>query len=138
MSDALKLCKHCGHIKLEHISITTNSGVVRSCCLKSGCSACPGFERDPEPEVKPTMFSVRIDKTEAGYKFKVEPMPWCLELIALDSTPGVIAFVEAPNPGAACQRAWEKGQRELASLGGLPPSTPEQLLELLGDKNDES
>lgn len=83
------------------------------------------------------MFSVRIDKTDDGHAFKVEPMPWGLELVALDSTPGVIAFVEAANPGAACQRAWEKGQRELASLGGLPANPPSKLLELLGDKKPE-
>jgi hypothetical protein len=83
------------------------------------------------------MFAVRIDKDGAKYTFKVEPMEWCFELIALDSTPGVIAFVEAPDPGAAAARAWEKGQRELASLGGLPPSSPEKLLELLGDKKPE-
>jgi hypothetical protein len=80
------------------------------------------------------MFSVRIDKDGDKYTFQVEPMPFGPELIALDSTPGVIAFVEAPDPGSACRRAWEKGQRELASLGGLSPSPPEKLLELLGDK----
>ena len=82
------------------------------------------------------MFAVRIDRTAEGYAFKVESMDWCQELIALDSAPGVIAFVEAPNPGAAAARAWEKGERELASLGGLPPSSPEQQLKTLGDKNE--
>lgn len=83
---------------------------------------------------EPVMFAVRIDKKGPRYLFSVEPMNRCPELIMLDSTPGIIAFVEAPDPGSACRRAWEKGQRELASLGGLPPSTPEKLLELLGDK----
>lgn len=85
------------------------------------------------------MFSVRIDRGQEGkYTFVVEPMPYSKhELIALDATPGVIAFVHAPDPGSACARAWEKGERELASLGGLPPSPPEKLLELLGDKKPE-
>lgn len=80
------------------------------------------------------MFAVRIDKVGEGYVFKAEAMDLCAELIALDSAPGVIAFVEAPDPGTACKLAWERGQRELASLGGLPPSPPGKLLELLGDK----
>ena len=85
------------------------------------------------------MFSVRIDKNgdEGGYLFKVLPMPYGPELVALDSTPGLIVFVEAPDPGAAAARAWEKGQCELASLTGLPPSPPEKLLEHVGDKKAE-
>lgn len=85
------------------------------------------------------MFSVRIDKEgdEGAYLFKVAPMPYGPELLALDSTLGLIAFVEAPDPGAAAARAWEKGQLELASLTGLPPSPPEKLLEALGDKKPE-
>lgn len=85
------------------------------------------------------MFSVRIDKAGDGYVFKVEPMPLGAELVALDSTPGVIAFVEAASPGAACQRAWEKGQRELnLNLLGVRPAEPSSKLpELLGDKKGE-
>lgn len=83
------------------------------------------------------MWALRIDRVASTgkYIFSVGPVKYTEhELIALDSAPGVIAFVHAPDPGAACARAWEKGQRELASLGGLPPSPPEKLLELLGDK----
>jgi hypothetical protein len=69
------------------------------------------------------MFSVRIDKNdeaEGGYIFKVAPMENGPELIALDSTPGIIAFVEAANPGEAAQRAWDKGFRELFAARRLP------------------
>lgn len=129
------LCKHCPHTSAAHFTFEPKP------CLEPGCR-CRGFEsREAGP--MPTMFSVRIDKVERDseddtlYHFQVSTMPWCPELIALDSTPGVIAFVEAPDPGAAAARAWEKGQRELASLRGLPPSSPEKLLELLGDKKPE-
>lgn len=133
MSDnAMKKCVHCSCIKIAHLQTEK-----RSYCLAVGCKNCPGFEAEPEPEVKPPMFAVRIDRTDAGYTFKTESIPHGIEMIALDSTPGVIAFVEAPNPGAACALAWERGQRELASLGGLSPSPPEKLLELLGDKKPD-
>lgn len=67
------------------------------------------------------MFSVRIEKKGEGYAFSVEQMPYSKdELVALDSSPAVIAFVHAPSPGAAAQRAWEKGQRELEELANVP------------------
>ena len=116
------VCKACGHEDTRHLP-------MGGACLSSGCmcSECESIESS-------MMFAVRIDKKDEMFLFQVTPMEMGPELIALDSTPGVIAFVEAPNPGAACQRAWEKGQRELASLGGLPPSSPKKLPELLGDK----
>ena len=52
------------------------------------------------------MFSVRIDKDGDGYMFKVQPIEPGLEMVALDSTPGIIAMVQAATPGIACQRAW--------------------------------
>ncbi len=52
------------------------------------------------------MYSVRIDKDGEGYVFKVQPMDGVFEMVALDSTPGVIAMVHGSNPGHACQRAW--------------------------------
>ena len=52
------------------------------------------------------MYSVRIDKDGDGYVFKVQPIERGIEMIALDSTPGVIAFIEAEDPGRACQSAW--------------------------------
>ncbi len=115
----LTTCKNkdCGHFKLDHF--TLNERV----CLVSGCR-CRRFEEDdaPAPKPKPPMFAVRIDKEGDGYVFKVEPIPHDLELLALDSAPGFTAIVEAPNPGVAVQLAWERGQRELSSLGGLPPN----------------
>lgn len=118
----MNLCRNCPHEESRHLP-------SEGPCLASGClcDGCVPFEYKG-------MFAVRIDKTTEGYAFKVEPTQPCLELVALDSAPGVIAFVEAPDPGTACRLAWERGQRELASLGGLPPSSPEKLLELLGDK----
>ena len=80
------------------------------------------------------MYSVRIDRAGEKYTFQVEAMPWCPELVALDSAPGIIAFVEAPSPGAAAWRAWEKALKDLAHLDKQEPQPPEKLLELLGDK----
>lgn len=70
------------------------------------------------------MYAVRIDYTpdehEPRYVFAVKgPTAGVLELVALDSTPGVIAFVRAPNPGAAAARAWEIGKAELEALTAL-------------------
>ncbi len=118
----MNLCRTCQHEELRHLP--GNGPCLATGCL---CDKCIPFEYKG-------MFAVRIDKTAEGYAFKVEPMEPCAELIALDSAPGVIAFVEAPDPGTACKLAWERGQRELASLGGLPPSPVGKLLELLGDK----
>lgn len=116
-------CAECSHEASRHLT-------GQYSCLVPGC-LCMQYEESSGL----SMYSVRIDKDGEKYIFTVESMPFSKnELVALDSTPGVIAFVHAPNPGAGAQRAWEKGQRELASLGGLPPSSPEKLLELLGDK----
>jgi hypothetical protein len=52
------------------------------------------------------MFSVRIDKDRDAYVFRVEPSFRGFEMVALDATPGVIAFVEADDPGQAAARAW--------------------------------
>lgn len=122
------ICKTCKHPASSHFSLG------EQVCLNPGCF-CRKYE--PVEEVLPTMFAVRIDKNGESYTFKVEPMAYGPELVALDSAPGVIAFVEAPDPGAAALRAWEKGYRELASLNGLPASSPEELLQLLGDKKPE-
>lgn len=68
------------------------------------------------------MFSVRIDRDGEAYVFRVEPHTGSLEMIAIDSTPGIIAFVLADNPGAAAKSAWTKGEIEgqaLAKLGGM-------------------
>ena len=56
------------------------------------------------------MYSVRIDKDGEGYVFKVQPLEGStLEMVALDSAPGIIAVVEANGPGHACQRArWDR------------------------------
>lgn len=132
MSDALKKCKSCGCAKIAHLTIGKKMP-----CLTSGCS-CLAFELDETLDVnKPPMFSVRIDKTPEGYNFKVASMPHGFEMIALDSTPGVIAFVEAPDPGAACTRTWEKGQQELAAMDGPAPEPGEHIFKLLGDKKTE-
>lgn len=80
------------------------------------------------------MYAVRIDRAGEKYIFQIELIPWCHELMALDSTPGIIALVEAPNPGAAAARAWEKALKDLAHLDKQPAQPPEKLLELLGDK----
>lgn len=56
------------------------------------------------------MFSVRIDKDGDGYVFKVQPCQAALEMVALDSTPGVIAMVHANTPAHACERAWYMAQ----------------------------
>jgi hypothetical protein len=121
----LLVCSDCKHEERRHLP---GNGP----CLSPGCTCSVCVPVDLK-----LMFSVRIDKVGDGYVFKVEPMPLGAELVALDSTPGVIAFVEAASPGAACQRAWEKGQRELASLSGLPAQPASKLLELLGDKKPE-
>jgi len=53
------------------------------------------------------MYSVRIDKDGEGYVFKVQPIDPGLEMVSLDSAPGIIAMVQARNPGEASARAWE-------------------------------
>lgn len=75
------------------------------------------------------MFSVRIDKEGDGYVFKIEPMPHGLEMIAFDSKPGVIAFIEAEDPGAAAKKAWDRAvDHFMARYRGLPtPNEQEQL-----------
>ena len=56
------------------------------------------------------MYAVRIDKDNEGYVFKVQPaLDDSAEMIAMDSTPGIIAIVHAVDPGAAAARAWELG-----------------------------
>lgn len=70
------------------------------------------------------MFSVRIDLDGDGYAFHVEPFESANEqeeLIAIDSTPGIIALVRANSPGEACERAWKKGEEEAESLHDLDP-----------------
>lgn len=57
------------------------------------------------------MYSVRIDKDGDGYVFKVQPVERGIEMVALDSTPSVIAIVSADNECHACQVAWEKALR---------------------------
>ncbi len=58
------------------------------------------------------MYSVRIDKDGDGYVFKVQPAPDALfEMVALDSTPGIIAIVNAADPSHACLRAWAAAER---------------------------
>jgi hypothetical protein len=57
------------------------------------------------------MFSVRIDKDGDGYVFKVQPSEGSIEMVALDSAPGIVAFVRATNEGHACHVAWEKALR---------------------------
>lgn len=79
------------------------------------------------------MFSVRIDKDGAGYVFRTSPCPGSLEMVALDSAPGVIAIVEANDPASACARAWylamhmHDGDEEQIAGQGL-------LQRLLGEK----
>lgn len=70
------------------------------------------------------MYTVRIDyepdEHEPKYVFAVSGPTNCIhEMVALDSTPGVIAFVRAPNPGAAALRAWEAGKAETEALRAL-------------------
>ncbi len=55
------------------------------------------------------MYSVRIDKDRDGYVFRVQPTEGVFEMVALDSTPAIIAFVHADDPGGAAQRAWDRG-----------------------------
>ncbi len=55
------------------------------------------------------MFQVRIDKDGDGYVFKVQPAEDGLEMVALDSAPGIMAVVQAESPGAAAERAWDRG-----------------------------
>jgi hypothetical protein len=57
------------------------------------------------------MFSVRIDKDGDGYVFRVQPTEGSLEMVAMDSAPGVIAFVNAYNAGHAARRAWDMALR---------------------------
>jgi hypothetical protein len=54
------------------------------------------------------MYAVRIDMDGDGYVFKVQPSEDGIEMVALDSTPGIIALVQARNPGEAAARAWDK------------------------------
>jgi hypothetical protein len=56
------------------------------------------------------MYSVRIDKDGDGYVFKVQPCEGILEIVGLDSTPGIIAMVHANDPGHACWRAWDMAE----------------------------
>lgn len=70
------------------------------------------------------MYAVRIDyepdEHEPKYVFAVRgPTHLVYEMVALDSTPGVIAFVRAQNPGAAALRAWEAGKAEIEALRAL-------------------
>lgn len=55
------------------------------------------------------MFAVRIDKDGDGYLFKVHPAEGSIEMVALDSTPGIIAFVEAEHAGDAASKAFDRG-----------------------------
>ncbi len=58
------------------------------------------------------MYSVRIDKDGDGYVFRVQPCkPVMLEMVAIDSAPGIIATVNAADPSHACLRAWAKAQQ---------------------------
>lgn len=54
------------------------------------------------------MFSVRIDKGQkpGEYIFRAAPCDGTLEMVAMDSAPGVIAMVRADDAGHACQLAW--------------------------------
>lgn len=119
-------CKHCEHDEPAHYTLGNKP------CLYPGRCNCPGFE--PAVVVKPKMYSVRIDREDEKYIFQVEPMDWCAELVAMDSAPGIIAFVEAPDPGAAAARAWEKALKDLAHLDRQEAQPAKKLLELLGDK----
>lgn len=68
------------------------------------------------------MYAVRIDKGDkpGSYVFNVEPMDWMPdELIAMDSTPGIIAMVHAADPASAAKRAWEKALDDLPQVAGL-------------------
>jgi hypothetical protein len=67
------------------------------------------------------MFSVRIDKEGDGYVFRTRPMEGAIEVVALDSTPAIIAMVNAETPGAACARAWDKASRMYDTVPGELP-----------------
>jgi len=77
------------------------------------------------------MYSVRIDKDRDGYVFRVQPTEGVFEMVALDSTPAIIAFVHANDPGDAAQRAWEKGTR-MHDENPEQLANTEQFLSLLG------
>ncbi len=71
------------------------------------------------------MFSVRIDRDADAYVFRVAEFEThtIQEMIAIDSTPALIAIVQAGDAGAAAARAWQMGEAEaaaLAKLGGMP------------------
>jgi hypothetical protein len=72
------------------------------------------------------MYSVRIDKDGDGYVFRVQPCDGSLELVALDSAPGIIAMVHANNPAQACQVAWHKAEH-------MHDKQPEQLPSPIGE-----
>ncbi len=77
------------------------------------------------------MFSVRIDKDGDGYVFKVQPCEGSLEMVALDSAPGIIAMVWAHDPGDAAHRAWDKALRmHQPEQPSLPSATDDFLREL--------
>lgn len=70
------------------------------------------------------MFSVRIKRDGEAFAFEVAPHSPSngVEAVAIDSTPLIIAFVNAYDPGHAAARAWVKGEEEaraLAKLGGI-------------------
>lgn len=85
-------------------------------------SPAPTQEPSPPDAGESSMFAVRIDKEGDAYVFRVEPHTGAHEMVGIDSTPGVIAFVIASDVGGAAQRAWSKGEAEglaLARLGGM-------------------
>jgi hypothetical protein len=55
-------------------------------------------------------YEVRVDKDGNGYVFKVQPsanpLVGLADMVSLDSTPGIIALVQANSPAHACERAW--------------------------------
>lgn len=69
------------------------------------------------------MFAVRIARDGETFTFEVSPHAGNgVEATAIDSTPVVIAFVNAEDPGEAAERAWRNGDREaraLDALGGM-------------------
>lgn len=85
-----------------------------------GAYSIPARAAEP-PQPSRGMFAVRIDRDGEAYVFRVEPATGTTEMVAIDSVPGVIAFVAASDPGSAAQRAWVTGEAEglaLARLGG--------------------
>lgn len=76
-------------------------------------------------------YAVRIEHPDGDVSktlFTVEDMTPGMELIAFDSTPAVLAILEAKDSGTAAFSAWEKGKKAMKERENVECATIDELL----------